>query len=219
MNVMIKRVLFISILITGMQVTTTVWATGLELYNKGTEAEAEGEYKTAIDYYDQAIDYGDLSREDTADAYYARGLNYGRLKDRESAMNSYRDALTLNPKHVKALGSLCFQLTQIDQLDQALHNCNKSLEIDPDYAAGINIRAQIWENKGQHERAEKDYLKAIVLEPTNWALYFNLGNYYERRERKSDARRLYGEAYERAPTWGRKHPISAKKFREYGFMN
>ncbi len=115
-------ILFIGLVIAGSLVSPPILASGLDLYNQGSRADESGDYNTAIQFYDRAIQSGELSREDTANAYYDRGLSLGRLKKREAAMDSYRDAITLDPRHYQALGSLCFQLTQLGQLDQALHN-------------------------------------------------------------------------------------------------
>jgi len=219
MKAILPSVTFAVLLIAGSLAPQVTFAGGKDLYDKGSQADENGDYNTAVSYYDRAISSGDLSRVDLANVYYDRGLSLGRLKKREAAIDSYRDAITLDPRHYQALGSLCFQMTQLDQLDQALHNCNKALDIEPTYAAGINIRAQIWQKKGQHDRAETDYRRAIQLDPKNWVLYYNLGNFYDILKRAEDARRSYRDAFDRAPAWGRTHPSSSKIFKKYGLMN
>jgi tetratricopeptide (TPR) repeat protein len=61
-------------------------------------------------------------------------------------------------------------------LDGAIANYNKAIEIDPRYAAAYNNRGGERQAKGDHDGAIADYTKAIEINPRFALAYYNRGD-------------------------------------------
>ena len=49
--------------------------------------------------------------------------------------------------------------------ERAIEDCNRAIELDPDYDKAYYYRYLAYEKFGQQDRAKKDYNKAIELDP------------------------------------------------------
>jgi len=63
----------------------------------------------------------------------------------------------------------------IENLDEALKDYNKAIELNKEDAYIYICRGYIFSIKGQEEDAIKDYTKAIELDPKETSVYFNRG--------------------------------------------
>jgi tetratricopeptide (TPR) repeat protein len=186
--------------------------------NRARKMGKAGDFQSSVNLYGQVIDNGGLYGKELADVYYSRGLMYDRLRQNDAAIADYKAAIAIDPAHIAAWSSICFQLIKEKppRLDDALSVCNQALRLDPKHAPSYGIRAEIWVAKGNKIEAEKDYDHALRLDAGNWQLHFNRGIFYHRNGRKDDARRDFNEAYRLAPGWGRTHPSTVRLFKEYG---
>ena len=185
---------------------------------RADKAFEEGRFVEAIKHYSDALEFSELSAVDRAEVFRAKGLTFGRLQEDEKAVEAYRNAVALDPKNVAAISSLCFQYSRAEVLEKALSACNRALKIDPDHAPTINIRADIWKKKNEHDRAEADFLRSVELDPDNWAIKFNLANFYDDIGRNAAAKHYYERAFAAAPTWAHNHPLTQKSFKKYGLI-
>src|SRR5262249_18904646 len=69
-----------------------------------------------------------------------------------------------------------------DEVDKALADYNKAIEIDPNYAKAYDGRAGVLADKGETERALADYNKAIELDPKDPQFWHNRGLLYKSEE-------------------------------------
>lgn len=106
-------------------------AAALSSYNKGLEAQNNGDYEKAVQYYEQAIS----EKEDFPDAFNNMGFSYRMIakSNLDKAGVAYQRALKLDPKHEYALeyqGEYMImrgKLTQAYQNYQTLKNLNPKL--------------------------------------------------------------------------------------------
>ena len=70
------------------------------------------------------------------------------------------------------------KLTEAGDLDQAIVEHTKAIELDPRFAAAYNDRGVAYEKKGQFEKAISDYNKAIDIDPKLSIAYYNRGIAY-----------------------------------------
>jgi tetratricopeptide (TPR) repeat protein len=52
------------------------------------------------------------------------------------------------------------------EVDRAIADLNKTIEIDPNYAPGYNNRGEVYRLMGDRKRAIADYRKALQIDPT-----------------------------------------------------
>ena len=65
-----------------------------------------------------------------------------------------------------------------NQLDAAIKNLNKAIELNPELAEAYNNRGNAYTQNGKYDLAIEDYDKAIKLNPTFAHAYSNRGNTY-----------------------------------------
>jgi len=67
------------------------------------------------------------------------------------------------------------------ELDQALADYNRALELDPNLAGAYLDRGIVYSQKGDQDRAVTDYNRALELNPSDAKVYYNRGLAYNRR--------------------------------------
>jgi tetratricopeptide (TPR) repeat protein len=65
-------------------------------------------------------------------------------------------------------------------LDGALREYGRAIELDPNHVEGYDYRADVWQEKGNLERAIAEYSQAIRIDPTYAAAYYSRGLVYEK---------------------------------------
>ncbi|OGP69033.1 MAG: hypothetical protein A2170_06220 [Deltaproteobacteria bacterium RBG_13_53_10] len=75
------------------------------------------------------------------------------------------------------------------QLDQAILDYNRALELNPGYAEAYNNRGVAYRNKGQYDQAILDYNKAFEINPRFAEVYYiRAVTYYHKKD--------YGKSWE-----------------------
>jgi serine/threonine protein kinase/Tfp pilus assembly protein PilF len=90
------------------------------------------------------------------------------------------------PKEKEAHCYLGLFLASYD-LDKAIEEYKKALELDPNYGEVINMLASIWRTKGDFEKALELYRKYASLSPGDANPYDSMANLYFRKGRIDDA--------------------------------
>jgi len=66
------------------------------------------------------------------------------------------------------------------ELDQAIDDFTKAIELDPKLAFAYNNRGNVYRKKGNYDQAISDYTKAIEIAPAETQIYINRAYaYYE----------------------------------------
>ena len=98
-----------------------------------------------------------------AQAAYERGLSYRNDKQPVQALVAFREAVTINPVEPRYRDSLGLLLLDLGQIDQAIAELRKALELDPRSADGhFHLGVALAENR-RWEDAVKSYHTAIAL--------------------------------------------------------
>ncbi len=83
----------------------------------------------------------------------------------EQAVDSYEQALRLEPDHVQACANLGFALLQLDRLPEAQAWLDKALGLDPQREEPYLFLAQIAERQGDLEQARQRLHQAVQCKP------------------------------------------------------
>lgn len=98
-----------------------------------------------------------------AQAAYERGLTYLNERQPTPALVAFREAVTINPAEPRYRDSLGLLLLDLGQIDQALAELRKALELDPRFADGhFHLGVTLAESR-RWEDAIKSYQTAIAL--------------------------------------------------------
>jgi tetratricopeptide (TPR) repeat protein len=76
-------------------------------------------------------------------------------------------------------------------LDGALREYGRAIELDPNHVEGYDYRADVWQEKGNFERAIAEYSQAIRIDPTYAAAYYSRGLVYEKLGKLDRAKEDY----------------------------
>jgi tetratricopeptide (TPR) repeat protein len=126
-----------------------------------------GNDKAAVDYCTKAINSGDLSEIDLVGALINRGVAFRNLGQPKNAVVDYTLALKHAPKDSMIYANRANARRDLNELDLALADANKAIELDPKRGANFYVRGAIEEAKGDLVTARKDYMQALGLEPSN----------------------------------------------------
>lgn len=97
-------------------------------------------------------------------AYQLRGQTYVDQRDYRRAIDDYSRAIEIAPQDAALLNSRCWARALWNQeLDQALADCNQSLEYHPDNADTVDSRALVHFRRGEFQQALDDYDRAVNL--------------------------------------------------------
>jgi tetratricopeptide (TPR) repeat protein len=107
----------------------------------------------------------------------------------EQALESYRQALTIDPGHAQAHVNLGRLLHERGDLDGALAHYQQALAIDAqDPTAAFNLGV-VQQDRGNLPAAIEAYQRALTLDASSADSHFNLAGLYERLGRKTEALR------------------------------
>nr|WP_298244142.1 tetratricopeptide repeat protein [uncultured Bradyrhizobium sp.] len=161
----------------------------------GRRAEAEAQYRAAVDLDDNNVDaHGALGmllletgRLDAAEPHLQQAYrlrpssevvcnNLGILLCRKDAFDEaetkFREALRIRSDFAPAHANLGSILRGHGALDQAEEHCRLALASDTNLAEGHFVLAQVLEGRERYEDAEQAYRKAIALKP-DFADWYN----------------------------------------------
>ncbi len=78
----------------------------LEYIKKGIDSNVKGRYDEALEYFSSVIALKGASDTELMYAYYNRGNTYYNKNQFDKAIDDYRKAIKLNPKHAEAYVNL-----------------------------------------------------------------------------------------------------------------
>ncbi|KAM6984438.1 tetratricopeptide repeat protein 1 [Tautogolabrus adspersus] len=103
-----------------------------------------------------------------------RGNIQFKSGDWEEAERSYKEALVLCPVCFSRERAVLFSnraaaRLHLDLKDQAISDCTKAIELNPDYMRALLRRAELFEQTEKLDEALEDYKKVLDLDPTHTA--------------------------------------------------
>lgn len=159
-----------------MQIDGQSPTTGLSTPTVITYATAEAAYFERR--YDEAIELFTAytnQHPENAWGHYMLGLACWKGDIPKAAEASLREALSLQPEHLKSLVNLGRVLLDLDRPEEAQVMVEKAVSLDPEYAEAYRVLGRVYHNLGQREEAMGAYQEAILRNDKDaWSLN-NLG--------------------------------------------
>jgi len=110
-----------------------------------------------------------------------KGKSFLNAKKYDDAIKAYDKAIELDPEPDNAAGAYFGRgvvYNMKGQLDRAIEDFNKAIELYPDYAHVYVSRGYVYSRKGQYDKAIMNFNKAIELYPDYANTYFGRGLAY-----------------------------------------
>lgn len=99
--------------------------------------------------------------------YDKLGLVYAELNEEDKAIESFKDAIKINPRYSKAHNDLATVYARIGKFDLALQEFKEAIRIDKDYADAHYNLGILLDFLKDKESAKKEFEIASMLEPEN----------------------------------------------------
>jgi len=128
---------------------------GISRFEKNDFEGAVADFTKVIELHGQQLDY----------CFYFRGIALYRLGRRDEAIADLTRAIALK-QHPRFYGDRGNLLAQSGDLEGAMTDLNKAIEIDPKYAKAYADRGIVHVMRGEETAAELDFKKCFELEKT-----------------------------------------------------
>ncbi|KAM3391761.1 hypothetical protein ACQJBY_013083 [Aegilops geniculata] len=134
---------------------------------------------------------------DLAEFFKSKGNDFMRSKQHLKAVELYTGAIALSRKNAIYYCNRAAAYTLLNMCNEAVEDCLKSIEIDPNYSKAYSRLGSAYFAMGNfHDALHKGYLKASELEPGNENVRLNI----EATKRKlAEQRAAPGQASSGAP--------------------
>jgi tetratricopeptide (TPR) repeat protein len=172
---------------------------------RGRSKEEAGDHDDAIRDYNTALSYD----ANNGDIYWDRGVVYFSFKNEyQKALEDYKKALSLLPFDKKDAATLYSHIgdcyLQLKKYDEAVANCTKSVEINPERRVAYWNRALANEGLKKYAEAIKDYTTAMQYYTDNEnraILYSNIGLNQKNLKQYDEAIQSYNKSIEYNPAY------------------
>lgn len=159
-------------------------------YHLGLCSFELGEYEFAVDYFDLALE----SEPENPDYYAEKGRSYLRIGENMLAIESFEEALSINPRHLPAKQGLAQvkeggDLMLLEQLDQVIAD---SIANSQTYKQRGFYRM----NHGDSLGAIEDFTAAIALDEFDTESFYYRGKIYSGKKDWKNAERDFSAALE-----------------------
>ena len=172
------------------------------LANRGLALERLGGNESAIAAYDRSLE----TLPQNAQVWTQQGLLFAAQENYIEALNSYTQALNIQPDYSLALVKQCETLNKLERYDAALAACQSALQGDRTWdrwgiAEAWNQIAIAQTNLGQREEALVAANRAVGFQPTYAEAWNNRGVPLWYLERYEDSLASYNRALEIQPNY------------------
>ena len=130
-----------------------------------------------------------------------KGMNYSKMENYQKAQECYDKVLEISPRHEEATRLKGELLKQIGDEDSLKEHIKKTLEINPDSAYIIMLKAMEYAN-ADDDKALEFFNRAIAIDPDFDEAYFNKAGYLMLKKRFDEAIECYKQAFEINPESG-----------------
>lgn len=129
-----------------------------------------------------------------AGAYYAMGITHARLGAYPKARTALETAARLEPSNPLPPLALARLNLQERDLQAAVRQVNRALEIQPTLIEALELRGDIEQMRNAEEAALSSYAAALRINPRQTSVLLKQGSLYQRLGRHEAARAAYLEA-------------------------
>jgi tetratricopeptide (TPR) repeat protein len=106
-----------------------------------------------------------------AQVFYERGKRYFEQKKYNSAINSFTQAIKLEPEQAEAYLDRGVAYSNKNQYGLAIQDFAEALKINPSFAEAYINRGKVYDYEGQYDRAIEDYNQALKIHPDDEMAY------------------------------------------------
>ncbi len=154
-------------------------------HNRGYTLYAMGKYEEAIADYAKALEYAKEQNdlESAEMTYNNRGRTYFKKCKYKMAIDDYSSAIELNQNNAEAFTNRGVSFELIGNLDQAIADHNRAIELSEEIERGSDLhaichvnRGNTWVKKSAFKKAITDYNKAVDLGANLAQAYNGIGH-------------------------------------------
>ncbi|MBC6471944.1 MAG: tetratricopeptide repeat protein [Hormoscilla sp. GM102CHS1] len=161
------------------------------LHLLGDIAYGQGQYEVAIRLYEQSL----ASKSKNGHKLHNNiGLALEKQGKIDEAIAHYRQALSINPKHVSSHSNLGKALYLQGKISEALACWQRVLDMRPDDPKAHNNLGTAMVRQLEYDRAIRHFQQAIACKQNYAEAYKNLGIVKEKQEKYSEAIAYYQQA-------------------------
>ena len=146
-------------------------------------ADANKNYRRAIDYYTHAIRLNAIDQE----SYNNRANIYMDLNSFDSALIDYKESIRIKPDYYVALDNIGAMYARRGMYDSALVYFTRAIQTKPDYKPVYNNRAIVYLNTNRFQLAIKDWQTYLSYDPDNPDILNSIGECYRKLGQYQDA--------------------------------
>ncbi len=119
------------------------------------------------------------NKKQTPDAeLYERGKGHFEREDYGAAIKDFQEAIRLNPDNANYYAWLARSFNRTGDKLKTLYSVDKALELDSRCAMALGIRADIYRQQKEYQKALRAFILAIEIEPNNGVYYYNRRRVY-----------------------------------------
>jgi len=130
-----------------------------------------------------------------AKAYLTLAQVYEATNRSAMAVQSYANAVNVNPRHTPANLRLSELLESLNRPNDAEASYRKLIEVEPDYYEGHRALGRFYHTRGRLDEAEAEYQTALSLAPDDWWTLNRLGAVFHMQGQWDDARETFARSF------------------------
>ncbi len=160
-----------------------------EVYNfYGLALQSQKKHEQAINYFNKAIS---LNSKDYS-AYNNIANSYKSLLINEKAYLNFEKCLKINPKYFPALINFAILKKELNEHEGSIELFSNALEIkpNPDQVKILFSISELYEQKGEIEKAKDIILKILELDSSNSAAHYILSKYLNYKKNKTHIQKM-----------------------------
>lgn len=145
------------------------------------------------------------------------GIALDGLGEYDGAINSYRNALKLQPKMPDLHFNLGIVFGNLNRFEEAANSYRKAIALNPKFFEAYGNLGTLMQKQGKLEEAVASYRKAISINPDARG-YFNLGTALRDQGKLDEAIKSYQQAIQLFPNYADAHSNLGETLRDQGNM-
>ena len=177
----------------------------VSLHSSGQKQEALDALKLLISQYPEE-----------AVLYNMMGVCFASLNDLDNAVESYQQALIIEPNYAEGHYNLGGTLKNLNQLDGSVKSYERALTINPDFAEAYNNLGIVLNKLGKHNEAIENYNRALIIQPNYAEAHYNLGTSLADSGQLEPAMASYKQAIEINPHYAEAYCNLGVIYKELG---
>lgn len=145
------------------------------------------------------------------------GIALDGLGEYDGAINSYRNALKLQPSMPDLHFNLGIVFGNLNRFEEAANSYRKAIALNPKFFEAYGNLGTLMQKQGKLEEAVASYRKAISINPDARG-YFNLGTALRDQGKLDEAIKSYQQAIQLFPNYADAHSNLGETLRDQGNM-